>query len=325
MAEKQDKTDGKGEEGQKQVSQPENEGGQSTPSPRQPETAHEKIMAGVAALRAEEEPEEAKEDEGAAEQEADSQGGEEGKAAGEAPSEEEEAPGEGKPAPAAEPTVAEFQQQVKELQERIPGFQTALNEKDDALKNERALNLALRGDVDAMLELVEQGLPEEERKQFRQQFQQRSRQHLGQYMAHEQVAVGVSKVEGLLGRLEKAGMKLEGATIGERIRSAAQQGIDIGPPTQDPGETLFHLGQSVAAYEGAAATKARDDEIKALKAEMEELKKNGKRKERDDAMRRGEGATNLSGGQGPGFEREGKKPRELIAAGIEQHQARGKW
>ena len=324
MSKDTDDTDGKGEQDQNQVSQPENEDGQSTPSPREPETAHEKIMAGVATLRAEEEAEKAK-GEGAAEQKADSEGDEEGKAAGGTPSEKEEAPGEGKPAPAAEPTVAELRQQVKELQERIPGFQTALNEKDEALKAERATNLALRGDVDAMLELVEQGLPEEERQQFRQQFQQRSRQHLGQYMAQERVAVGASKVEGLLGRLEKAGMTLEGATIGERIRSAAQQGIDIGPPTQDPGETLFHLGQSVTAYEAAAATKAQNDELKALKAELEELKKQGKKKERDDAMRRGEGATNLSGGHGAGFEREGAKPRELIAAGIEARKAAGEW
>ena len=317
--EKQGKTDGKGEEGQNQVSQPENEGGQSTPSPRAPETAHEKIMAGVAALRAEEEAEK-----GEAKPE-DSKGDAEGEAAGETPPEEEAAPGEGKPAPAAEPTVAELRQQVKELHERIPGFQTALNEKDEALKAERGANLALRGDVDAMLELVEQGLPEEERKQFRQEFQQRSRQHLGQYMAHEQVAVGASKVEGLLGRLEKVGMKLEGATIGERIRSAVQQGIDIGPPTQDPGETLFHLGQSVTAYEAAAAKKVQDDKIKALETELEESKKQGKKKERDDAIRRGEGATNLGGGQGAGFDREGAKPRDLIAAGIEARKAAGEW
>ncbi len=120
MPDESGQTAGTGEAEAAQVSQPEAQVGQSTPSPMPTDTPHEKLMAGLAAIRAEEKA--AAEASTEAEEEAEAE---------ETPTEGEAAPEQAEAKPEAEPTVAELR---TEFNERMKGFQNAINEKDGQLR-----------------------------------------------------------------------------------------------------------------------------------------------------------------------------------------------
>jgi len=320
-----DKTDGEGNEAKpaSQVS-PDATGGQPAPSPAVPVTPHEQLMAGIAALDA------------AAEAETPADGAKGAEAAlgastegveGAPPAGETPPPGEKAPDAAAEaevpPTVESLAAELATLTKRLPGFQTALNEKQAELDEARGLLGQRDVRVDALLQLVEEGIEEEARPAFRQNFDERVRQAQGQVMAQTQAQGLARSLDGYLGRLEKAGMKLEGRNAVERVISAANQGIDIGSNSQTPHEGVLRLAESVAQYEAKARVDALEGEVKALKQQQVADKKTNKRHQIQNDMAGGGGATNLGGVGGPQVDRDAMSPHQLLALGVEAHRASG--
>jgi len=319
-----DKTDGEGQGAESTVPvSPDAAGSQSSPSPAVPVTPHEQLMAGIAALDA------------AAEAETPADGakgaeaalsvpteGEDGTPAGETPP-----PGETAPLPAAgaeaPPTVESLAAELASLTKRLPGFQTALNEKQAQLDEAKGLLAQRDVRVDALLQLVEEGIEEEARPAFRQNFDERVRQAQGQAMAQTQAQGLARSLDGYLDRLEKAGMKLEGRTAVERVISAANQGIDIGTNSQTPHEGVLRLADSVSQYEAKGRVDALEQEVKDLKQQQATDKKKGKANQVRQGFASGEGAANLGGVSGPQVDREALSPHQMLALGVEAHRASG--
>jgi len=303
---------------------PDAPGGQSVPSATTPESPHEMLMAGIKALDADAEAEEtpADADKGAETALSASTEGEEGEAPGKTPPEGEEAQvaTAGAEGP---PTVESLAQELATLTKRLPGFQTAINEKQAELDDARA-QLAQRDvRVDALLQLVEEGIEEEARPAFRQNFDERVRQAQGQAMAQTQAQGLARSLDGYLVRLTEAGMKLEGRTAVERVISAANQGIDIGANSQTPHEGLLRMADSVARYEAKVQVDTLEQEVKDLKQQQATDKKKGKAQQVRQGFASGEGATNLGGVSGPQVDRDAMSPHQLLELGVEAHKASG--
>ncbi len=307
-------TDGEAEgaETESQVSQ-EAEGGQSTPSPVVPETPHEKIMAGVLALNAEAE---------GTETPATSEEESEETPAGETPAEGGEVP-ETEEGTKATPKEPDLQARIDALEKRLPGFQTAINEKHEELVAAHATISELNATIGAFIEIAESGMDEEQVKQFRQQLQRGAAQRQGRAMAEKQVRGLEGRIETFLGRLEAAGMKLEGETVADRTMSAGQQGIDIGVDTRDPTEALIRMAESVRTYEGNQRIEALEKEIRDLKTQGVQAKKQQGRQRVQADMAGGGGAANLGGATGPLVDPDKLSPRQKILMGIEAKQAAG--
>jgi len=319
-----DKTDGEGQGAESKVPvSPDATGGQPPPSPAVPETPHEMLMAGIAAVDAAAEAETPAGDATGAEVAVSvPTEGAEGTPAGETPP-----PGEKAPVPAAgaeaPPTVESLAAEIATLNKRVPGFQTALNERQAELDDARALLAQRDVRVDALLQLVEEGIEEEARPAFRQNFAERVNQAQGQAMAQTQAQGLARSLDGYLDRLEKAGMKLEGRNAVERVISAANQGIDIGANSQTPHEGLLRMADAVSQYEAKARVDALEQEVKDLKQQQVTDKKTNKRHQIQNDMAGGGGATNLGGVGGPQVDRDAMSPHQLLELGVEARKASG--
>jgi len=320
-----DKTDGEGQGAESKVPvSPDATGGQSSPSPAVPVTSHEQLMAGIAALDAAAEAQTPADGAKGAEAalSVPTEGAEGTPPAGEAPP-----PGETAPDAAAgaegPPTVESLAAEIATLTKRLPGFQTALNEKQEQLDEAKGLLAQRDVRVDALLQLVEESIEEEARPAFRQNFDERVRQAQGQAMAQTQAQGLARSLDGYLDRLETAGMKLEGRTAVERVISAANQGIDIGANSQTPHEGVLVLADSVARYEAKAKVDTLEQEVKDLKQQQKTDKKKDKRQQIGQEFARGEGAANLGGVSGPQVDRDALSPHQMLALGVEAHKASG--
>ncbi len=279
---------------------PDATGGQSAPSPAAPTTPHEMLMEGIKALDAEAEGETpADADKGAEAAQSAAAGEEEGAPpAGETPPRGETAPDAAAGAEAP-PTVESLAAEIATLKKRLPGFQTALNERQAELDTARQ-ELAQRDvRVDVLLEMIEEGIEEDARPAFRERVQERVNQAQGKAMAQTQAQGLARSLEGCLDRLEKAGMKLEGRNVVERVFSAANQGIDIGGPGLTPTEGVIRMADAVSQYEAKAKVDALAQEVRDLKQQQATAKKKDKRQQIGQQFARGEGATNLGGVGGP--------------------------
>jgi len=319
-----EKTDGEGQGAESKVPvSPDATDGQTTPSPAAPVTPHEQLMAGIAALDAAAEAETPADGaKGAEAAQGASAGGEEGAPAGETPPTGKKAP-DSEAGAAAAPKEKSPEERLATLEKRIPDFQTAINVKQAEVDDARA-QLAQRDvRLDVLLELVEEGIEEAARPAFQQNFQERVRQAQGQAMAQTQAQGLARSLDGYLGRLEKAGMKLEGRTAVERVISAANQGIDIGANSQTPHEGVLRLAESVAQYEAKAKVDALQQEVRDLKAQQATDKKQGKVRQIRQGFASGEGAANLGGVSGPQVDRDAMSPHQLLELGVAAHKASG--
>jgi len=319
-----EKTDGDGNEAKSDSPvSPDAAGGQPAPSPAEPVTPHEKLLAGIAALDAADEAETPADDAtGAETAQGASTEGKEGTPAGETPPTGEEAPDTEAGVEAA-PTEGSVAERLATLEKRLPGFQTALNEKQAELDEARG-QLAQRDvRVDALLQLVEEGLDEEAKPAFRQNFDERVRVAQGQVMVQTQAQGLARSLDGYLTRLETAGMKLEGRTAVERVLSAANQGIDIGGPGLTPTEGVIRMADAVSQYEAKAKVDALAQEVRDLKAQQATDKKKGKAQEVRQGFARGEGAANLGGVSGPQVDKDAMSPHQLLELGVEASRASG--
>jgi hypothetical protein len=281
------------------------------------------LMAGIKALDADAEADTpADADKGAETAVSASTEGAESEAPGKTPPEGEEAQ-VAEAGAEAPPTVESLAAEIATLNKRIPGFQTALNERQAELDDARGLLAQRDVRVDALLQLVEEGIEEEARPAFRQNFDERVRQAQGQAMAQTQAQGLARSLDGYLARLEKAGMKLEGRNAVERVISAANQGIDIGANSQTPHEGVLRLADSVSQYEAKGRVDALEQEVKDLKQQQKTDKKKDKRQQIGQEFARGEGAANLGGVSGPQVDREALTPHQQIVLGVEASKASG--
>lgn len=242
-----------------------------------------------------------------------------------APEGDEQAPEEKEQAQKPEPTVAQLQEEIAALTKRISGFQTAINEKHAEVQRQQELNARLQAEIQAMIELVEEGLDEEERRAFRQSLNQKAQSYQAREIARAHLGAMESRVAGLLERLEKAGMKLEGQTIAERVLSAAKQGIDIGQDARSIQEGYERFLAATIRYEAEASAQATQQRVEELEKQIAELQKKLQSKKVEIEMARGLGATNLGSAGGPGVDLTKASPRQLIELGIEAKRAAGQW
>ena len=319
-----EKTDGEGKEAESKVPvSPDATGGQPAPSPAVPETPHEILMAGLAAVNAADEATTPAADATAADAALSVPAeGAEGTPAGETPP-----PGETAPDAAAgaegPPIEKSPEERLATLEKRIPDLQTAINVKQAELDTAKDLLAQRDVRVDVLLQLVEEGIEEDQRPAFRQRFEEMANQVQGKVMAQTQAQGLARSLDGYLGRLEQAGMKLEGRNPVERVLSAANQGIDIGGNGLTPQEGLLRLAESVTQYEAKAKVDALEQEVKTLKQQQVTDKKKGKAQQVRQGFASGEGATNLGGVSGPQVDRDAMSPHQLLELGVEAHKASG--